>query len=132
MLEKSVSFSRSRKTGAERPRLNRFNPDGRCQIMSSPSKTDTFPIKMDSKSGSTGVRLRGSSLYEQNFSKLTNILVFFSSPVTRKGLKMINTKLTNQEMLFRVEKIVLCTCSRDNGKTSILTLVQRPTVDLKN
>ena len=32
-----------RKTDAEWPRLNRFNPDGKYQIMSSASKTDTSP-----------------------------------------------------------------------------------------
>ena len=39
-LETSVPFSRGKKTSAEWPGLNRFKPDDRGQITSSPSKTD--------------------------------------------------------------------------------------------
>ena len=40
-LETSGLFSHGRKTDAKLPRLNRFNPEERCQIASSLSKTDT-------------------------------------------------------------------------------------------
>ena len=57
-LKMSGSFTRGKKTDAEWPKLNRFNPEGRCQIASSLSKTD-------SESGPGGDSLRGSSLYNQ-------------------------------------------------------------------